>query len=140
MIVARDVAGSAGPRTHFPQRLFHRRQHRRMLPHAEIIVRAPDGNLGPDPMIESAREAAATPLEIGKDAVAPLGAQRIEALTEEGFVVHRRHAQQNVRFEMGAQYKWYASILRKRGSAPCPRLFRGLDVYLSAGMSTAIIN
>jgi hypothetical protein len=33
-----------------------------MLPHAEIIVRAPDGDLAADPVIESLRKAAAAPL------------------------------------------------------------------------------
>ena len=68
----------------------HRRQHRRVLAHAEIVVRAPDGDLGADPVIEGARKAAAAPLEIGEDAVAPLGAQRVEALFEKAFVVHCR--------------------------------------------------
>jgi len=62
-----------------------------MLAHAEIIVRAPDGDLGADAVVEGAREAAAAPLEIGEDAVAPLGAQRVEALTEEPLVIHVGH-------------------------------------------------
>ena len=94
MIVARDVAGSAGARTHCPQRLFHGREHRRMLPHAEVIVRAPHGDFGPDAVIEGPRKAAAAPFEIGEDAVAPLSAQRLEALVKEPFVIHRRHAHQ----------------------------------------------
>ena len=77
MIVARDVAGAARTGTHRPQRLLHRHQHRRVLAHAEIVVRAPDGDLGADPVIESAWKTAAAPLEIGEDAVAALGAQRV---------------------------------------------------------------
>src|SRR6266404_4325301 len=88
MAVARDVAGSAGARTRCPQRLFHRRQDRGMLPHAEIVVRAPDRDLGTDAVIEGAREAAATPLEIGEHAIPPLGVQRTEALSEEALVIH----------------------------------------------------
>src|SRR6202022_5145334 len=88
MIVARDITGSAGARTHSPQRLFHCREHRRMLAHAEIVVRAPDGDLGADAVIEGAREAAAAPLEIGKDAIPPLGVQRTEAVFEEALVIH----------------------------------------------------
>jgi hypothetical protein len=38
-------------------------------------------------MIEGARKAAAAPLEIGKHAIPPLGAQRTEALLEESFVI-----------------------------------------------------
>ena len=75
--VTRDVAGSARTGTHRPQRLVHRHQHRRVLAHAEIVVRAPDGDLGADPVIKGARKTAAAPLEIGKDAVAPLSAQRV---------------------------------------------------------------
>src|SRR5260370_16489826 len=88
MAVARDVARTAGAGADRPQRLFHRRQHRRMLPHAEIIVRAPDRDLGADAVIESERKAATAPLEIGEDAIPPLGAKLIEALFEEDFVVH----------------------------------------------------
>ena len=63
-----------------------------MLAHAEIIVRAPDGDLAAYPVIESPRKTTAAPLEIGKDAVAPFRAQRVEALLEKTFVVHHRHA------------------------------------------------
>jgi hypothetical protein len=38
---------------------------------------------------EGARKATAAPLEIGKDAVAALGAQRIETLSKEAFVIHQ---------------------------------------------------
>jgi hypothetical protein len=37
-----------------------------VLAHAEIVVRAPDGDLGADPVIKGARKAAAASLEIGK--------------------------------------------------------------------------
>src|SRR5882762_7633517 len=88
MAVAGDVARAAGPRADGAQRLLHRGKHRRMLAHAEIVVRAPDGDLGADAVIEGARKAAAAPLEIGKDAIPPLGAQRTEALVEEALVIH----------------------------------------------------
>jgi hypothetical protein len=39
-------------------------------------------------MIEGARKAAATPLEIGEDPISPFGPKRLEALLEERFVVH----------------------------------------------------
>ena len=88
MAVAGDVAGAAGAGAERRDRLRHRREHGRMLAHAEIVVRAPDRDLGADAVVEGARKAAAAPLEIGEDPVAPLGAQRIEALFEEAFVVH----------------------------------------------------
>jgi hypothetical protein len=59
-----------------------------VLAHAEIIIRAPNGDLGADAVVEGAREAAAAPLEIGKDAISPLGAQRIKALLEVVLVIH----------------------------------------------------
>jgi hypothetical protein len=42
--------------------------------------------------LEGARKPAAAPLDIGKDAVATLGAQSIQALSEKAFVVHRHCA------------------------------------------------
>jgi hypothetical protein len=59
-----------------------------MLAHAEIVVRAPDGDLGADAVIEGAWKAAAAALEIGKDAVPPLGVQDTEAPSEEPLVIH----------------------------------------------------
>ena len=59
-----------------------------MLAHAEIVVRAPYRDLGADAVIVGAREPAAAPFEIGEDAVAPLGAERVEALFEKAVVVH----------------------------------------------------
>src|SRR5258708_8075 len=88
MAVARDVAGPAGAGADRAQRLFHRREDRGVLTHAEIVVRAPDGDLGADAVIEGARKAAAAPLEIGKDAIPPLGAQRTETLSEKALVIH----------------------------------------------------
>jgi hypothetical protein len=59
-----------------------------VLAHAEVVVGAPHRDLGADPVIEGARKPPATPLEIGKDPVSPLGAERIKALSEKAFVVH----------------------------------------------------
>jgi hypothetical protein len=39
-------------------------------------------------MVEGARKAAATPLEVGEDAVPPLRVQCTEALSEEALVIH----------------------------------------------------
>ena len=88
MAVAGDIARAAGAGTHGVQCLCHRRENRRMLAHAEVVVRAPDGDLGTDPMIEGARKTAASPLEIGEDAIPPLAAQRLDALFKEAFVIH----------------------------------------------------
>src|SRR5216684_5076803 len=85
---ARDVAGASRSGAGTTQFGRHCRQHRGVLPHAEVIVRAPHRDLGADAMIEGAREIAATPLQIGKDAVAALGMQRIHAGLEEIVEVH----------------------------------------------------
>ena len=82
-----------------------------MLPHAKVIVRAPDGDLGTDAVIKGARKAAAAPLEIGKDAIASLGAQHVEALCEKAFVVHHRHARPILASRWGS-YSDLLSVLR----------------------------
>jgi hypothetical protein len=91
MVVPGDVARPAGARADRPQSLFHRRQYRRVLPHAEIVVRAPNRHLGADAVIEGARVAPAVPLKIGEDAVPPLGAQHIKPLLEKAFVIHETY-------------------------------------------------
>src|SRR5215472_8846543 len=86
--IARDVAGTAGARSHGAQRLLHRSEDGRVLTHAEVVVRTPNGHLGADAVIKGTRKTTATPLEIGKDAIAPLGKQPLQALFEKAFVVH----------------------------------------------------
>jgi hypothetical protein len=66
------VAGAPCPGPRTLKLLGHRRQHLRVLAHAEIVVRAPHGDFRADAVIVSAREMAAAALQIGKDAVAPL--------------------------------------------------------------------
>jgi hypothetical protein len=101
MAVAGDVARAAGTGADRLQCLLHRGQYRRVLAHPEIVVRAPDGDLGADPMIIGPRKPAATPLEIGKDAIASLAPQRAELPLEKTLVIHthliewpRRHLSQ----------------------------------------------
>ena len=85
---AGDVAGAAGAGAGAVELLRHRRQHHRVLAHAEIVVRAPDGDLGADAMIVGARETAAAPFEIGEDPVAALGVERVYARFEEIVEIH----------------------------------------------------
>ena len=59
-----------------------------MLADAEIVVRAPDGDLGADPVIKGARKLAAAPLEVGKDAVSTLGTKCVETVFEEAVELH----------------------------------------------------
>jgi hypothetical protein len=67
------------------------------------VLGAPDGDLGADPVVEGARKAAAAPLEIGEDPVSPLATQRIEALFEVAFVIHRPWAPSTQRRQMGSK-------------------------------------
>src|SRR4051794_33924472 len=90
MAVAGDVAGAAGAGPDRSQCLLHRRQHGLVLAHAEIIVRAPHRDLGADAVVIGAWKPPAAPLEIGKDAIPPLGAQSVEPLP--AFVIHPRIA------------------------------------------------
>jgi hypothetical protein len=78
MVVPRDIACAAGAGANRAQGLLHRRKDRPVLPHAEIVVRAPDGDFGTDAVIEGPRKAAATPLEIGKEAIASFAPQLTE--------------------------------------------------------------
>ena len=82
MAGAGNIAGAAGAGARWLQRFRHGREHCRVLAHAEIIVGAPHGRFGADAMIVGARKAAAPPLSIGEDAIAPLAMQRFEAFGE----------------------------------------------------------
>src|SRR5690606_21206659 len=88
VIGAGDVPGAARARAAALERLVHCGQHRGVLTHAEIVVRAPDGHLGADAMLESAREASRATLEIGEDTITPLALQCLYPVAEEGLVVH----------------------------------------------------
>jgi hypothetical protein len=86
MVVARDVAGAAGPNR--AQCLLDRREHRGVLTHTEKVVRASHRHLGADAVVAGTRKAAAAPFEIGKDPVSPFDTQRVEALVKEALVIH----------------------------------------------------
>src|SRR6202035_4466465 len=86
--VAPNVASAAAAGAKRKNGLDHRIEHHRVLPHAEIVVGAPDRHLVADAVLESAREEAAAPLDIGKDAIAALDAELIETLCEIGLVIH----------------------------------------------------
>ena len=72
--------------------LVHRRDHGRVLAHAEIVVGAPDDDLArpvgrvPD----RARKIARAAFEIGEDAVALLGVELIDRAPEDVVVTHAR--------------------------------------------------
>ena len=72
MGVAADVARPAGAGADLVQRLFHRFDHGRVLAHAEIVVRAPDGDRLGAVAAEAmrVREAALGPQDVDEYAIA----------------------------------------------------------------------
>jgi hypothetical protein len=90
MIVAGDVAGAAGAGSHPRRRLDHGADHFGVLPHAEIVVRAPDHDvLRPlRRMPDGVRKAAGNALEVGKDPVTALAMQPPERIGEISAVIH----------------------------------------------------
>ena len=89
-VVARDVAGAAGAHAAAGGRAGHGADHVRVLAHAEVVVRAPYGDLGGAavglaPM--RGREAAGDAFDIGEDAVAALAVQAVQGGAEVGLVI-----------------------------------------------------
>src|SRR5579863_3451444 len=103
MIVASDVARTAGAGTHAGCGLDHGADHFRMLPHAEIIVGAPDRDvLRPLwRMPNSMRKRARNSLEVGKKPVAPLAPQPGQSVGEKGIVIHHLAASRQLTVEIG---------------------------------------
>ena len=66
---------------------MRRRERRRVLPHAELVVRAPDRDLGIDAVIKGWKPAAAA-LNVGENAIPAFDAERIETPFEEAVEVH----------------------------------------------------
>src|SRR3546814_2502813 len=82
---AGDVAGAAGAGAAGLQRLGHGSEHRGVLAHAEVVVRAPDGDALAvvAAVAHRARKAPRHPLEIGENAIAPFATERSEEHTSE---------------------------------------------------------
>ena len=92
VVGAADIARAARPCPRTVERLMHRREHLGMLAHAEIVVRAPDGDVARAALavIGGGRKAADLTLQIGKDPVAALTAQAVQLVTEESLEIHRQ--------------------------------------------------
>ena len=90
VVGARDVARAAGAGAAALDGFVHGGAHHRVLAHAEIVVGAPDRDLAlaVRRVVRSAREAAGMAFDIGEDAVATFPAQTVEALVQQGVVVH----------------------------------------------------
>src|SRR5690606_23976681 len=89
-----NIAGAPGPRAATPQRLGHRFDHRRVLAHPEIVVAAPDDDLlrakpgGLRWPVQRLWEGTCAALEIGKDAIPPLGLEAGNGVAEELLEIH----------------------------------------------------
>src|SRR5207302_3961650 len=91
---------------------------------SEIVVRAPDGDLGADPMIVSAREGATAPFEIGENAVAPLGVERVYPRFEEIVEIHCQAAAKGTGT---ITYRGAIAIMRCVAPGPSASLLRDAD-------------
>ena len=92
MIVGRagDIACAAGTGAHFLDRLVHGVPDDGALAHTEVVVGAPDrdvDHLIPAEVIGRGVGPAAS-LQIGEDAIAALGMQRLQMLAETELVIH----------------------------------------------------
>ena len=94
MMGAGDVAGAAGAGAVGARRTHRRIDHFRVAAHAEIIVRAPDGDFaGPVLFAFGAphrhREPARVALEIGEDAIALFRLEAVDRILETSLVARR---------------------------------------------------
>ena len=88
---ARDIARPAGTDAELGGNILHGRDHRRVLAHAQIVVRTPDGDLARivgAVAIDRGGEMPGHPFEIGKDAVALLCPQRVDCVFKNTAIVH----------------------------------------------------
>jgi hypothetical protein len=89
--VAADVARSAGPGADFAQRALHGFDHRGMLAHREIVVRAPDRDWLRAVVAGKALRIGVIALgaqDVDEDAVAPFLVKPVDRGPEDAVVVH----------------------------------------------------
>jgi len=72
---------------------MHRLEHIRMLAHAEIVIRAPDGDIALQTMMVSVGKLSGMTLELGKMPVAAIGLEAVQSCLEILVVdcIHLRH-------------------------------------------------
>ena len=92
VVRAGDVAGPASTGTEPVQSLVHGGDHRGMLSHAQIVVRAPhrNGSLATRPVMRGMREIPSMPFQIREDAVVALSPEAIELFAKQRLIVHGR--------------------------------------------------
>src|SRR5258708_602797 len=129
---ARDVAGAAGTSPHSGGSLDHGADHFGMLPHAEIVVGAPDHDVArplrgmPHRMWKPPRDT----LKIGKTPVTPLIMEAVEGGTEELAVIHRENLKRSLKPGWRRLFRAFpglkssqkrAAVRLKRREPGCPR-------------------
>ena len=96
VIGAGDISRASGAGAAALDRLMHGGQHDGVLAHPQVIVGAPDDDFlratsfCRQAVAQSAREASGEALEIGKNAIAPLGLQAGDHFAKALFMVHLR--------------------------------------------------
>ena len=91
MRIAANVASPAGASTNIMQRVFHSGHNFWMLTHAQIIVRAPHGDLfGPIMSSKAAcvRIRTLVAQDVDKHAIAAFGMKPVNRLFENSIVIH----------------------------------------------------
>src|SRR5665811_2264084 len=103
---AGDVAGAPRAGADSGGGFHHGADHFRVLPHAEIVVGAPDHDVARAHrgMPHRVREPAGDALEIGENPVAPLVMQAVEGGTEKLAVIHRKTWKRSVMPEWAAPF------------------------------------
>ncbi len=93
VVGAGDIARAAGAGAAPIDRRVHRRQHLRVLAHAEIVVGAPHRHLAAavPVVVHRPREMTGSAFEVGKDAIASLAPQFTELPLEKALVIHQCH-------------------------------------------------
>src|ERR1700730_8072832 len=89
---AGDVARAAGAGTDGIDRLVHGGDHGRVLPHAEVVVGAPDGDGTRLPValeVLGGGERTSVTLQVGKDAVPAFLADGFQRVPELACILHR---------------------------------------------------
>ena len=79
---AGDVTGPAGTGAAVLDCLLHRHQYSWMLPHAEIVIGAPDRHVGTETMFQCARKLADAALQFSEHSVPPFRLQCVEAFVK----------------------------------------------------------
>ena len=90
MVGTGNIARATGAGAHFVQGLMHGGQNFFVLSHAQIIIRAPDGNVLLSAIMISGRLGKFTglTLQLGEDAIAPFTTKVRQSMGKQFIVIH----------------------------------------------------